>query len=173
MWRLLFLSIISSGCSSPSCGPMGAFELGLTASASADNINLVFGDLAAGANNDCPDPSAPANVISLTINGAEMGGAGIVTFCIGRPDELAGGLPLGSGVKVVDLNATDATCSYAVDATIPPSGTVTGQGVCDNGTNSAGFALVFDGFVSLKRTCGATVDTVSVQLKGTVAVSKM
>jgi hypothetical protein len=169
MWRLLFLSIISAGgCSGPDCGNMGAFEFGLTVS-NAD-VTLTFGDLVAGANNDCPDPMAPSGVVSLTINGSQMGTSGLVTFCIPRPDQLGGGLPLGSGVKVVDLNAMDATCTYAIDNAHVPNGTVTGEGVCDNGTNKAGFALVFDGFIGLKRTCGATMDAISVGLKGTVAV---
>jgi hypothetical protein len=176
MSHLLFLSITSLGvlalgCSGPDCGPGGAFEFGLTVS--SDQVSLVFGDLVAGANNDCPDPAAPAGVISLTIMGAEMGSTGIITFCVPRPDLLQTmALPIGSsGVKVIDLNATDASCSYTFDASHLPTGTATSTGMCGNGSDKAGFALVFDGFVGLKRTCGATMDTVNVGLTGTVAVT--
>ena len=178
MSRLRFLSIISvalaPGCSGPDCGPMGAFEFGLTAS--NDQVTLVYGDLTAGPNNDCPDQSAPT-VTSLTIMGTQMSNTGLFTICIARPDQLATTpQPIGSsGIAnsgVIDVTGTDATCTYALDRTQPKSGTVTSTGLCDNGTNAAGFALVFDGFVGLKRTCGATVDTINVGLKGTVAVAK-
>ncbi len=174
MWRSLFLSITSlaaTSCSGPDCGPMGAFEFGLTAS--SDQVNLVFGDLVAGANNDCPDPAAPSGVVSLTISGTQMGQSGLVTFCVPRPDQLSNTLPLGTGVKVIDLNAADASCTYALDSSQLPAGTVKGEGVCDNGTNAAGFALVVNGNIGLRRTCGVTVDSVSVGLTGPVAVKKM
>ena len=150
---------------------MGAFEFGLTAS--SDQVNLVFGDLVSGANNDCPDPSAPSGVVSVTISGTQMGQAGLITLCVPRPDQLNGTVPLGTAVKIVDLNATDPSCTYAIDRSQLPTGTVKGEGVCDNGTNAAGFALVFDGFVGLRRTCGVNVDSVSVGLTGTVAVKPM
>jgi hypothetical protein len=174
MSRLLFLLITSLGlvgCSSPDCGPGGAFEFGLTAS--SDQVNLVFGDLVAGANNDCPDPNAPAGVVSLTIMGTQMGNTGIITFCVPRPDQLETmALPIGSsGVKVIDLTATDANCSYTFDAGHLPTGTATSTGMCGNGTDKAGFALVFNGFIGLRRTCGATIDSVSVGLTGTVAIT--
>jgi hypothetical protein len=76
----------------------------------------------------------------------EMGSNGLITLCIPRPDQLNGTVPLGSGIKVIDLNASDPSCTYALVRTQLPTGTVKGEGVCDNGTNAAGFALVFDGF---------------------------
>ena len=111
MSRLLCLSIISvaaSGCSGDDCGTQGAFEFGLTVS--SDQVHLTYGDLVAGANNDCPDSAAPAGVVSLTIMGTQMGGTGLFTICIGRPDQLATmPLTLGSAqVHVVDLSGDDA-----------------------------------------------------------------
>jgi hypothetical protein len=181
MWRSLFLSSTSlvtagaalvTGCSSGNdCGPTSATAFGLTASSSADQISLVYGNLMSGANNDCPDPAAPSGVVSLTISGTEMGGAGLITFCVPRPDLLTGGLTLGLWVHVVDLTGADASCTYALDTTQPPTGDVTGHGVCSNGTDPAGFGMMFDnGTVPVHRTCGATVDNVQLTLSGDVAV---
>jgi hypothetical protein len=176
MSRLLCLSITSlalvSGCGDD-CGAMGALEFGLVAS--SDQVDLMYGDLVASANNDCPAADAPSGVISLTITGAQMGDTSqLITLCVPRPDLLATqALALGSDVKIIDLSGKDATCSYTFDATLPPSGTAAGQHECNNGTNKAGFALLVNGALSLRRTCGTTVDTTPVTLRGTVAVKAM
>jgi hypothetical protein len=60
---------------------------------------------------------------------------------------------------------------YALDTTRPVTGTAKASGLCGNGSDHAGFSLVVTGGVSLKRTCGAAVDTIAVQLQGTVAVA--
>ncbi len=177
MSPLQFLSIISvafaGGCSSPTCGTTGAFEFGLTAS--NDQVSLVFGDLMASANNDCPDPAAPSGVISLTITGSQMSPeTGLVTFCVPRPDQLASmALPLGTGIHVIDATATDTPsgCTFTLDSTMVPTGTAAGHDMCGNGSDKAGFGLLFDGFIGLRRTCGATTDSISVGLTGTVAVT--
>jgi hypothetical protein len=44
--------------------------------------------------------------------------------------------------------------------------------VCENGDSPEGFALSIDGEVSLRRTCGATIDMVDMSLRGKVAVSR-
>ena len=46
------------------------------------------------------------------------------------------------------------------------------DGLCDNGTHDAGWALGLTGNLSLIRTCGMTMDSVAVQLDGLVAVKK-
>src|SRR6185369_2069975 len=113
MSRSLFLSIISAslagGCGGDDCGPMGAPEFGLAAS--SDQVTLTFGDLRSGPNHDCPDPMS--TVEPLTIAGMQMGGTGVVTFCIPRPDLLANqDLALGTEVMIIDLNGMDTMCSY-------------------------------------------------------------
>ena len=84
MSRSLFLLAISvAACGDDggtTCGPGGAPMDGLTAGNGSD-VALVYENLTASANNDCPDPSAPSGVISLTINGSEKGGTGLITFC--------------------------------------------------------------------------------------------
>jgi len=158
------------GCSSPSCGTSGASATGLTADVAG--ITLTFGTLTASANNDCPATGAPAGVVSLTINGSQVGGTGLVTFCIGRPDLIEQtSQALGTGVQVVDMTADNGSCTFAIDHTATPTGTVHTAGMCDNGTNKAGFELVIDGALSLKRTCGTTVDSVAAALSGSVAVA--
>jgi hypothetical protein len=174
MQRLLFLSITSAalvtGCGDDECGPAGAPQYGLLAS-SAD-VTLTYGNLTAGANNDCPDPMAPAGVISMTIMGSQMGGGGILTFCVPRPDLLSGGRQLGSEFRIIDLSGDDANgCMYSLESTRLPTGGAQAMGICDNGKNSAGFALSIDGNISFRRTCPASTDTISVTLNGIVAVT--
>jgi len=176
MSRLLCLlaisvSAASAGCSDDaSCGSSSATEFGLTAA--ADQVSLTYGDLTARAGNDCPAPGVPPTVVvSLTIEGTQMGNTGVIAFCIPRPDQLDADVAFGSDVKVVQISGTDASCTYTDDKTHIPTGTVHGDGVCSDGTDPAGFGLTFDGFVGLTRTCGTTVDSVSVRLSGHVAVT--
>lgn len=183
MQRLLFLSSTSlalvtlatlgalSACGDDSCGPGTAPDFGILAS-SAD-VTLNYGNLTSGQNNDCPDPDAPAGVISVTIQGMQLNGPGLLTLCVGRPDLLAkGSIPLGTaGARIIDLNgADDAGCMYAFDSSRPVTGDVSSSGLCDNGANPAGYALTVDGNISLKRTCVTTIDTIAVSFDGTAAV---
>ena len=172
MSRFLCLLAISSSllaCSGDDCGSPGSANYGLVAS--SDQVTLAYGNLMARAGNDCPvvDQSI---VVSLTIEGTQMGsGGGLLTLCIPRPDQLNAAVSLGTDVKLVQLTGMDDTCSYKLDSGHIPSGKVTGKGVCSDGTDKAGFGLVFDGFIGLTRTCGTTIDTVSVGLTGDVEVT--
>jgi hypothetical protein len=166
---------VTAGCGDDSCGPGGAPAAGLVAT--GDQVALTFGDLRGGLNNDCPAAGAPAGVISLTIHGTQAGTSGFVTLCIERPDLLATqsqalGLELASAqVRLVDLSGSANNCSFAIDRATPAAGTATSSGLCGNGADAAGFALVLDGSLALTRTCGTTVDSVAVTLRGRVAVS--
>ncbi len=178
MWRSLFLSITSLGalaaCSGgDECGSSGAVNFGI--SASSNVVTLTYGDLTAGANNDCPDPMAPSGVVSLTIMGTQMGSTtGLITLCIPRPDLLEkGSLTLGTEVQLIDVSGMDAMCSYNLDTSVPASGTAQGLHMCGNGTDKSGFQLEVNGGISLMRTCGSTVDTTQVTLRGTGAVKAM
>jgi hypothetical protein len=182
MQRSLCLSVISaalaaSGCGDDTCGPGGAPSRGLTASST--DATLVFGDLTFLAGNDCPDPDAPAGVISLSLEGFQTdGGAGRITLCIPRPDLLmSGARTLGTptstaDVRIIDLNGTAASCTFAFDSSRAPTGSATATGVCSNGIDPAGFALSIDAAVTLRRTCGAAVDTIDVTLAGEVAIAE-
>ncbi len=165
------------GCNDDeTCGVMGAPTSGLLAS--SVDVTLNYGEFTAGANNDCPanDPDEPEGLISLSIFGRQVGGEGLITLCIPRPDLL--GEPdrsLGSDITGVDIRLVDVvgnvdSCTYELDPTRIPTGTGTGEGVCKAATDPAGFALILDGAISLKRTCGATIDTIGVTLAGRVAV---
>lgn len=163
-----------AGCSDDSCGPGGAPDTGLIAG--SDAVTLTYGALTAGRNNDCPASDAPAGVVSLTITGMQSGGSGLVTLCVARPDLLAEqaqglGLDLQAPVQVVDVIGTANSCSFTIDRSQPATGKATSSGLCGNGSDAAGFALVLDGSVSLTRTCGATVDSLRVALHGRVAVA--
>lgn len=176
---LLCLSSTSllAGCPSDgdSCGPGGAPAEGITASNGSD-LTLTYGNLSSLSGNDCPAPDAPTGVISLSIEGSQVGGGGLLTLCIPRPDLLTAGRALGTTasmgeLRVIDFSGMANGCTFALDSTMPPTGTGTGAGVCNNGTDPAGFALELTGTINLRRTCGATVDTVALSLAGKVAVT--
>jgi len=176
-----FLSITSvlllAGCpSDDECGPGDAPADGIVASGLG--VELTYGGMISGENNDCPIDGTPEGVISMTIAGVQTGvPIGLFTLCIPRPDLLSVGESLGiddpasedPAVRVVDVGGADAGCTYDLDIAVPPSGTARAKGLC-NATGAGGFALVLDGQVTLTRTCGAVVDSVVVSLTGTVAV---
>ena len=175
---LRFLSSISlAACSSDgsSCGPDDAPTGPIHATAAS--VTLDYENLSSLSGNDCPDPAAPQGVISLSIEGMQMGGAGgRLTFCIPRPDLLDKGRALGSTAgmgeaRVIDFSGMAGGCSFAYDSTMPPTGTMTATGICKNGTAKEGFALDISGMVTLRRTCGATIDSVTVMVTGKVAVT--
>jgi hypothetical protein len=178
MWRLRFLSIISplfvGGCGND-CGPMGASEVGLVAG--SDQVTLTYGHLSGLAGNDCPDPSAPAGVISISIGGTQTDGTGLITLCVPRPDQLSAGMrTLGTAtsmadVRILDVSGTSNNCDLTFDASRPPTGTASGEGVCGNGQDPSGFAIVIDGAITLRRDCAGTIDQMPVTLRGTVAVA--
>lgn len=177
--RSLFLSCISlaalASCSDDSCGPGDAPKVGLVAG--SVDVTLTYGNMTSRAGNDCPDPDAPTGVVSVSIEGEQTDGTGgLITLCVPRPDLLmAGDRKLGltistADIRIIDLHGSSGSCTYALDSTRPPTGTGGATGVCGNGTDKAGFALELDGAISLRRTCGATVDTIAVKLTGSVAV---
>ena len=151
------------------CGPGAAPPDGLRVF--GDGFEARYTMLQAGANNDCPDPNAPAGVISLTIAGIQDGiEPGLITLCVPRPDLFDQATPLGTGALLVDLIASTAGCTIDLTPT-PPVGTARASGLCDDGADPAGFALSVSGTVSVDRLCGGTTDTVSLQLMGDVAVA--
>jgi len=181
LWITSLAALPLAACDdgSSTCGPGSAPANGV--SASSVDVTLTYGGLEAGLNNDCPDPAAPAGVVSMTIAGTQVDGTGLFTICVPRPDRLGSeelalsidipGMVQPGQVAIVDVSGTDvAACTYSFDATRPPTGSATATGLCDNGANPDGFALILDGAISLQRTCGTTVDQIGVTLKGTVAV---
>src|ERR1044071_8350015 len=155
------------GCGDDSCGPGGAPDVGAVASGSG--VTVTYGHLNGAPNRDCPDAAAPANVIGLSIHGTQTDGTGLITLCIGRPDLLAKQALTfraepAAQVHVIDFNGTANNCTLTIDRSQPPTGTATSSGMCSNGGDPAGFALVLDASLTFTRTCGAAVDTVPVTL---------
>jgi hypothetical protein len=163
-----------AGCSDDTCGPGGAPATGLVAG--GDAVTLTYGHLTGGLNNDCPASDAPAGVISLSIHGTQSDGAGRITLCVARPDRLAtaaqalGPDVAGAAVRVVDVAGSANNCTFVIDRSQPVTGTATASGLCGNGSDAAGFALVLDGALSLTRSCGTVDDSVRITLHGRVAV---
>ena len=173
MWRLLFLSSISAlvapGCSDD-CGPGDAPEYGLLAS-SAD-VTLNYGAMTSSPNNDCRDSTVP-DIISLTLEGREKDSGSLIVLCIPRPDQLAKmDMQIGTGLQIVDVNGDKDGCTYKFDSTRLATGTVHAVGLCDNGTNDAGYALGIEGNISLLRNCAGTMESIAVELSGQIAIKK-
>jgi hypothetical protein len=175
----LLLLLLSAGCPSDdeTCGPSGAPTAGIVAG--DIDVEITYGNLEAGINNDCPDTDAPEGVISVSIHGTQVDGPGLLTLCISRPDLIATqeqalgpDLP-GSAVHVVDVTGTVDNCTYELDPNRIPTGKATTAGMCGvNGADPAGFSLTLDGAVGLLRTCPTgPVQTVQVLLTGRVAVA--
>jgi hypothetical protein len=156
-----------TGCGpSAVCGTDKAPTYGLIASGNA--VSLTYGAFSAGANNDCPMVGAPAGVVSLTIEGSQMGGGGIFTICVPRPDLLA---TEETPVEIIDFSGTASDCDYMVDPASSPSGSGEGIDECDNGTNKNGFALELTGTATLIQECSGTSNNVTVTLSGTTAIT--
>lgn len=177
--RYLFVISVAACGGDDTCGTGSAAVDGLLAS--AQGVQLKFTGLTAGANNDCPDSNAPAGVVSLSIMGTQeapgmVDGPGIFFGCVPRPDLLttprALGLAMTADFQLVSLAGSDTSCTYKLDDTVPPTGTATGENVCDNGTNANGFILDMDAAATLVRKCNGVTDSVTVQLSGSVAVNK-
>jgi hypothetical protein len=185
MSRAALIAIVMVPMFAPACGDDGNKSCG-PGSAADDGLALTDGTatasydgLTASANGDCPASDAPTGVKSVTIEGTQSGtGGGLFTVCIPRPDELGSGArtlgldQVSGDVRIVDLGAVTGGCSYAIDRTVMPTGTVTATGVCSDATNAAGFALTFDGIVSITATCGSAAPTTTfATLTGTIAVA--
>lgn len=163
----------AAGCSDDNCGPRGAPAVGIVASDSG--VTMTYGNFSGSPNNDCPDPAAPSGVISLTIVGTQSDGTGLLTLCVGRPDLLASGAPAfgpdPGQIHVIDFNGTANNCTLTIDKTQPPSGVAASSGMCGNGSDAAGFAIQFNAAFIFKRTCGATIDSPLLAVRGLVAVA--
>jgi len=176
--RLLAIAVLLGGCpgdDGETCGPEGAPATGITASNGSD-ITLTYENLSSLSGNDCPASDAPSGVISLSIEGKQVGGTSPLTLCIPRPDLLADGRTIGTTatmgqLRVIDFSGMANGCTFALDSTTPPTGTGIGTGVCKNGTDASGFALSLTGTINLRRTCGPTIDSVALTLAGKVAVT--
>ena len=173
-------SLATLSCSNDdSCGQGTASPTGLTlrGDIGANNASAIinYADLVASQNNDCPDPNAPAGVISLTIEGEQLLDTAPISFCIPRPDLLGTKtLQIGTDVQLNTIDANNAGvagCTLQLLEGAATTGTVTATGVCDDGVSAAGFAITFNGMVTLQRTCGTTVDMVMMNMVGTSAVS--
>ncbi len=158
-----------------SCGPSVQSGEVVAADRGSSGVALRYHQLRARRNNDCPAADAPAGVISVTISGVATDGTAPFTLCVGRPDLLSGARALGGAgaqVEVVDVSGAAGGCTFRQKAGAPATGTVTSSGVCGDAVDPAGFSMKFNGEVTVERTCGATVDTLTLSLTGEVPVSK-
>jgi hypothetical protein len=178
---LLITSAALFGCpnnSSETCGP--GSNAAADFSAGGSGIAATYGQLASHENHDCVAPNTPAGVVALTIDGVELGGAGLVTLCIPRPDllatqtmDLANTSSTGSDVQIVDLTGSaSGGCTFALDDTADVIGTISATGLCGEG--SAGYELTFAAVVPVDVACGsgsATPASVNASATGVAVAS--
>jgi hypothetical protein len=173
-------AVVLPGCPTENtCGPGDAPADGLVLSGSG--VEVRYHMMTAGLNNDCPDPSVSTeDVVSLTLQGLQVGGTiGAITLCIPRPDLVGDPMPIintvptahGASAEVVDVGAEAGGCTFSRSQTVEPAGTLYAEGLCDGGGNAAGFALVVAGQVSVDRDCSGTIDTLRLDLAGTISVA--
>lgn len=161
-----------AGCSSDDvCGPGDAPAVGLVAS--SGDVILSYGNLTSGRNHDCTPPDAPAGVISLTLEGTQVGSVAPIVFCVPRPDLLDRGAAIGTDFRIIDVFGGADGCTFMLPLTAMPTGNARVTGYCDNGLNPAGYALTIDAEVELERTCSGVTDLVSFRIVGTTAVRSL
>lgn len=173
------LALLVAACNGDEvCGP--GDTAGETIAVSDGTATLTYGGLSSLPGNDCPDPMAPADVISLSIEAMQIdAGAttGRITLCIPRPDLLEqGNRTLGNAlstadIRIIDLKGDANGCAFRFASSVAPTGTGGGSGVCNNGQDPAGYAVELDAIVTLQRTCGELVDMVPMTLAGEVRVA--
>jgi hypothetical protein len=167
------------------CGPSDDAGDGITVSAESQVFR--FASFTAGANNDCPAPSPPAGLISVTIfsQQVEPAGTGLITLCLPRPDLVEGvavEVPLDPDnhpaeeddrAHVIDVAADLGNgCRWTADPATPPDGTATFTGVCGGGEDERGFELALAGTVTLIERCTGMPDrTLEATLAGSVVVT--
>ena len=163
----------------PVCGPGDAPADGLTLT--IDGEAITFGGFTASVNNDCT--IAASGVISVSIHGQQVGGAGAITLCLPRPDLIDEGADIAivgarlppdaaDRVQLVDASATLASgCTVLRDPAVAPAATARFLGYCGDGSGASGYALGWRGTVPLRRSCPAGMDAISGTAGGRVAVT--
>jgi hypothetical protein len=165
------LALVLAGCGDDdgTCGPGEEPAGGVTVEA------VTFGDLRAGANNDCPTDGHPT---AITIQGGQVDPAvdgQFLVLCLPRPDEI-GSDPISfddtDRVQVVDFFGQDeGDCELRFDRSRPATaGAVTFAGFCDDGVHGDGFAISLSGSLPFTRDCGDGPDEIIAGLGGRAAV---
>jgi hypothetical protein len=159
------------------CGPGDAPASGITV-ATPDGA-ITYGAFTSSPNNDCTP--ADGQLTSLTVDGVQQQPTPVGMFtphlalCITRPertgaDPVPFGLTDDDPINLVSVNAEAGGCTFALDRSTAPEATATFTGYCADGSDPAGYAIELAGSVTLARTCGADIDTVTVELGGAAAV---
>jgi len=166
VWAGLVCATGLSGCgSSKTCGASPAAQEGLGVGVPEESgpQEWTVNSMTAHRNDQC------AGSDNLTIDAP-----GIVTFCVPDAGKLEAGVDLGTAT-VLAFNDPFKICSMTLDPARPPTGRLTASGLCDDGTDPAGFALVVEANVPVIRKCGAGQRTayVAATLSGIVVVKPL
>ena len=169
------VALAAAGCGDDgdpgTCGPGDAPADGIMLSGAEHTV--AYGSFSASHNGDCG-----SRELSLTISATQVGGTGLLTLCVPRPDLITGPATIGAdldqaaAVWVIDVQGESTGCAVRNDGAGPaPQGSATFEGLCDQGKSPAGFALQVAAQIAVTITCGDAVDQASLQLSGRVAVT--
>ncbi len=175
---LITAAAAANACGGDVCGPGDAPVNGLAVSSSdlQTSGGITYGDATTSPNNDCSIDSAPT---SLTIDIRQVDPITVdrraLILCVPRPDRLDTELALTSdrettGVQVIDIFADDGSCLIGIDRTRAPTGTARFDGACEDGTDSAGYALTLTGEIPATQDCAGTMTSVTLSVSGEIAV---
>lgn len=180
----------------PGCGDDGGGETCGPGDAPADGIRvaipgqtITYGQVTSSPNNDCPPAEGGPTSLTIEASQADLpaGQRFSLVLCVPRPDQIeVDALGVASValdddrlVQLIDVNGVLADdCRLRRDSTMPPSGTITFAGYCDDGGAAAGYALGFDGSAPGVRICpdgmgDTTEEPVTITLTGTTAVEAL
>ena len=171
--------LVACGGDDEECGPGDAPADGITVTTSDGAVS--YATFTSSPNNDCTPPDGSAT--SITLDGIQSaptptGFAPHIAFCIPRPDEVAVGTALQLGltddddVRLVDVSGDQAGCIYTLDRTNAPTATITLEGYCGDGLNSAGYSFSLAGDVALTRSC-PDAETLTATVSGRAAVDAL
>jgi hypothetical protein len=161
-----------------SCGTGGAAAAGAPSTVGTETV--AFTAFTAGRNSDCQINGS--GVVSVTVAGHQLNDTAPLTLCLPRPDLIETAPvtltkdelppPVTDRAQLIDAVAILAGgCVARLDATRAYAATATFAGMCDDGTNAAGFALTLAGQVPVTVTCAGNPTAAMATLAGTVAVA--
>ncbi len=175
------IAALLAGCGGDdeTCGPEGAPAEGITITTPEGTVT--YGAFTSSANNDCTPPDGSAT--SITLDGVQASPAPTgfpphLAFCIPRPDEISAGaaIPLNladlDDIQLIDASGEVGGCTYSLDRTVTPTGSITLTGYCGDGLDAAGYALALSGDVALTLSC-PDAQPVTATFGGTAAVDAL
>jgi hypothetical protein len=162
--------LAAAGCGNETCGPSATATV-ITAATSSGTAE--YSEFTSSPNNDCPNPGSPT---SLTIEGRQVGGPGVIILCVPRPEaanETRLTLDYTAGdALLIDFGGSIAGCAVQPNRNVEPELGARASGLCDDGNNAAGYELELSGTFAATETCGSGPSApITITVGGSVAVT--